>query len=163
MTPRLVSLKNPLHARNALLWYTLRHAENRHLRRELQSRPFGPPGHRPAGRGGAVPRPAAVRAREGFEAWDFEIRQTSGPTYAIDTVRAAEARFPGAAFYYIIGEDNVADLPKWKDVELLRQKCTFVPYPRTRESSTEIRRRLLAGEPVDDLVPPCVAAALGGA
>ena len=98
-----------------------------------------------------------------FEAWDFEIRQPSGPTYAIDTVRAAEARFPGAAFYYIIGEDNVADLPKWKDVELLHQKCTFVPYPRTRESSTEIRRRLLAGETVDDLVPPCVAAALGGA
>ena len=98
-----------------------------------------------------------------FEAWDFEIRQTSGPTYAIDTVRAAEARFPSAAFYYIIGEDNVADLPKWKDAELLRRKCTFVPYPRTRESSTEIRRRLLAGEPVDDLVPPCVAAALGGA
>ena len=98
-----------------------------------------------------------------FEAWDFEIRQPPGPTYAIDTVRAAEARFPGATLFYIIGEDNVADLPKWKDVELLRQKCTFVPYPRTRESSTEIRRRLLAGEPVDDLVPPCVAAALGGA
>ena len=54
----------------------------------------------------------------------------------------------------------MADLPKWKDVELLRRKCTFVPYPRTRESSTEIRRRLLTGEPVDDLVPPCVAAAL---
>ena len=48
-------------------------------------------------------------------------------------------------------------------MELLHQKCTFVPYPRTRESSTEIRRRLLAGESVDDLVPPCVAAALGGA
>ena len=98
-----------------------------------------------------------------FEAWDFEIRQPPGPSYAIGTVRAAEARFPGAELFYVIGEDNVADLPKWKDVELLRQKCTFVPYPRTRESSTEIRRRLLAGEPVDDLVPPCVAAALGGA
>ena len=41
-----------------------------------------------------------------FEAWDFEIRQPSGPTYAIDTIRAAEARFPGAAFYYIIGFRN---------------------------------------------------------
>ena len=97
-----------------------------------------------------------------FEAWDFEISRPAGPSYAIDTVRAAEARFPGAALYYIVGEDNVADLPKWKDAELLRRKCTFVSYPRTRESSTEIRRRLLAGEPVGDLVPPCVAAALGG-
>ena len=96
-----------------------------------------------------------------FEAWDFEISQPPGPSYAIDTVRAAEARFPGAALFYIIGEDNVAALPQWKDWDLLNRKCTFVPYPRTRESSTEIRRRLLAGEPVDDLVPPCVAAVLG--
>ena len=36
----------------------------------------------------------------------------------------------------------------------------FVAYPRTRESSTEIRRRLVAGEPLGDLVPPCVAAVL---
>ncbi len=98
-----------------------------------------------------------------FEAWDFEIRQQPGPSYAIDTVLAAEARFPGASLFYIIGEDNVAALHQWKDWDLLSRKCTFVPYPRTRESSTEIRRRLLAGEPVDDLVPPCVAAALGGA
>ena len=93
-----------------------------------------------------------------FEAWDFEIRQPPGPSYAIDTVLAAEARFPGASLFYIIGEDNVAALHQWKDWDLLSRKCTFVPYPRTRESSTEIRRRLLAGEPIDDLVPPCVAA-----
>ena len=105
-----------------------------------------------------VQRVAALDAR--FEAWDFEIRQPAGPSYAIDTVLAAEARFPGAALFYIIGEDNVASLHLWKDWELLRRKCTFVPYPRTRESSTEIRRRLLAGESIDDLVPPCVAAAL---
>ena len=95
-----------------------------------------------------------------FEAWDFEIRQPPGPSYAIDTVLAAEARFPGAALFYIIGEDNVAALHQWKDWDILSQKCTFVPYPRTRESSTEIRRRLLAGEPIDDLVPPCVATVL---
>ena len=98
-----------------------------------------------------------------FEAWDFEIRQPPGPSYAIDTVLAAEARFPGASLFYIIGEDNVAALHQWKDWDLLSRKCTFVPYPRTRESSTEIRRRLLAGELVDDLVPPCVAVALKGA
>lgn len=106
-----------------------------------------------------VRRVAALDVR--FEAWDFEIRQPAGPSYAIDTVIAAEARFPGAKLFYIIGEDNVACLSKWKDADLLRRKCTFVPYPRTRESSTEIRRRLLAGELIDDLVPPCVADALG--
>ncbi len=92
-----------------------------------------------------------------FEAWDREIRLPAGPSYAIDTVHAVKSRFPGAKIFYIIGEDNVADLPKWKSWDELQHLCTFVPYPRTRESSTEIRRRLLAGEPIDDLVPPCVA------
>ena len=58
------------------------------------------------------------------------------------------------------GEDNVAKLPFWKDYETLRTLCTFVPYPRTRESSTEIRRRLVSGESIADLVPSCVADAL---
>ena len=93
-----------------------------------------------------------------FEAWDIELHRANGPSYAIDTVRAAAARFPGAKLFYIIGEDNVAKLPFWKDYETLRTLCTFVPYPRTRESSTEIRRRLVSGESIADLVPPCVAA-----
>ena len=93
-----------------------------------------------------------------FEAWDIELHRADGPSYAIDTVRAAAARFPGAELFYIIGEDNVAKLPLWKDYETLRTLCTFVPYPRTRESSTEIRRRLVSGESIADLVPPCVAA-----
>ena len=97
-----------------------------------------------------------------FEAWDVELRLPPGPSYAIDTVRAAEMRFPGAKFFYIIGKDNMADLPKWKNWEELRSRCTFVSYPRTHESSTEIRRRLVEGRPVDDLVPPCVSAALTG-
>ena len=80
--------------------------------------------------------------------------------YAIDTVRAAEVRFPGAMFFYVIGEDNIAGLPRWKDWETLKTRVRFVSYPRTRESSTEIRRRLVAGEPIADLVPPCVAARL---
>ena len=62
-----------------------------------------------------------------FEAWDFEIRQPPGPSYAIYTVLAAEARFPGASFFYIIGEDNVAALHQWKGWDLRRRECTFVP------------------------------------
>jgi len=96
-----------------------------------------------------------------FEPWDVELRRADGPSYAIDTVRAAKARFPGAELVYIIGEDNVAGLPRWRDWETLRTLCRFVPYPRTRESSTEIRRRLVSGEPFGDLVPPGVAACLG--
>ena len=78
----------------------------------------------------------------------------------VSKTRAAEARFPGATFFYVIGEDNIAGLPRWKDWETLKTRVRFVSYPRTRESSTEIRRRLVAGASIADLVPPCVAARL---
>lgn len=95
-----------------------------------------------------------------FEAWDVELCRDGGPSYAIDTVYAAMERFPGAELFYIIGEDNVEGLPMWKDYQTLRTLCTFVPYPRTKESSTEIRRRLVSGESIADLVPACISIAL---
>ncbi len=98
-----------------------------------------------------------------LEPWNVELRRADGaPSYAIDTVRAAQTRFPGAAFVYVIGEDNVEGLPRWKDWETLRTLVRFVAYPRTPESSTEIRRRLLAGEPLGDLVPPVLEPLLAG-
>ncbi len=102
----------------------------------------------------------ACAANPKLEPWDIELRRPDGPSYAIDTVRAAAARFPGAAFFYVIGEDNIAGLPRWKDWETLKTRARFVSYPRTRESSTEIRRLLVAGESISGLVPPCVAARL---
>ena len=105
-------------------------------------------------------RLALVRAAfadvAGAEVDDCELRR-GGVSYAIDTVRAVAAEHPGAELFFIVGEDSVAGLPHWKDYGELAQLCRFVAYPRTRESSTEIRRRLAAGEPIDDLVPPAVA------
>ena len=94
---------------------------------------------------------------EKFLAWDFDLRRQEGPSYAIDTVRAAQQIYPSAELFWLIGEDNIADLPKWKDWEILKGLVHFINFPRTRESSTEIRRRLVAGESIDDLVPSCVA------
>ncbi|MBR4354570.1 MAG: nicotinate (nicotinamide) nucleotide adenylyltransferase [Kiritimatiellae bacterium] len=81
-----------------------------------------------------------------------EIRK-GGVSYAIDTVREVKAENPDAELFFIIGEDSVAGLPKWKDYPELVKLCRFVAYPRTRESSTEIRRRLEAGESVADMIP----------
>ena len=92
---------------------------------------------------------------------DRELRR-GGVSYAIDTVRAVAAENPGAELFFIIGEDSRAGLPYWKSYDELARLCRFVAYPRTRESSTEVRRRLAAGEPVDDLVPPAVARQLEG-
>ena len=98
-----------------------------------------------------------------FAPWDIDLKRPDGPSYAIDTVRAAQARFPGAELFWLIGEDNVADLPRWKDWDTLKTLAQFIVFPRTPESSTEIRRRLVAGESIADLVPSCVAARLGEA
>lgn len=83
---------------------------------------------------------------------DREMKR-GGVSYAIDTVREIAAENPGAELFFIVGEDAAAGLPRWKDYDELQRLCRFVPFPRTFESSTEIRRRLAAGESVDDLVP----------
>ena len=83
---------------------------------------------------------------------DREMKR-GGVSYAIDTVREIAAENPGAELFFIVGEDAAAGLPRWKDYEELKKLCRFVPFPRTFESSTEIRRRLAAGESVEGLVP----------
>lgn len=113
---------------------------------------------------------AAFNGMEKVTVDDRELKR-GGISYAIDTVREIIGEFvqspasPSAhsassahdEFFFIVGEDSVAGLPKWKEAETLWNLCTPKAYPRTRESSTEIRARLAKGEPIDDLVPPTVA------
>ena len=86
---------------------------------------------------------------------DRELRR-GGVSYAIDTVKEilSELSTSSPSFnlnsqlqppsplnlYFIIGEDSVEGLPRWKDYEELKRLVTFKAYPRTKESSTEIRR-----------------------
>ena len=102
---------------------------------------------------------AAFNGMERVVVDDRELRR-GGVSYAIDTVREVLAENPGAEVFFIVGEDSVAGLPKWKDADELWRLCTPKAYPRTAESSSEIRARLARGEAVDDLVPPAVAAFL---
>ena len=99
---------------------------------------------------------AAFNGLEKVTVDDRELKR-GGVSYAIDTVKEIAAENPGAEIFFVIGEDSVEGLPRWKDIDELRRLCTFGSFPRTRESSTEIRRRLAAGEPIDELVPPVVA------
>lgn len=99
---------------------------------------------------------AAFNGMDGVTVDDREMKR-GGISYAIDTVREIAAENPGAELFFIVGEDSVEGLPRWKDIDELQRLCTFRSFPRTRESSTEIRRRLSVGEPIDDLVPPAVA------
>lgn len=108
----------------------------------------------------AATRVMLVRAAfNGIEKVEIDDREVSrgGVSYSVDTVRALAAENPGADFIFIIGEDSVEGLPRWKDYATLKTLCTFQAYPRTPESSTEIRRRIESGEDYCALVPEAVA------
>ena len=92
---------------------------------------------------------------------DIELKR-GGVSYTVDTLRALHQEYPDAQLFFIVGEDSVAGLPMWREWDELQRLATFIAYPRTPESSTEIRRRIVAGEDIKDLVPPPVADLIAG-
>jgi len=101
-----------------------------------------------------------------------------GISYSVDTLEELHRQYRGASFDWIIGDDNLADLDRWKDTERLFQLTRFVvlsrqPTAGSRQppganivfahnatvpiSSTEIRRRVRAGESIDAFVDPLVS------
>jgi nicotinate-nucleotide adenylyltransferase len=104
----------------------------------------------------------------------------AGPSYTLDTVRALQAREPGAEWVLLIGADQYAGLHTWEGwrellgrvtlavanrpglhpaphAEVLRHPHRVVPLAMLDISSTEVRARVARGEPIDDLVPSGVA------
>ena len=71
---------------------------------------------------------------------DLREVERGGVSYAIDTVRQIAAENPRAELFFVIGEDSVEGLPRWKDIDELKKLVTFKDYPRTPESSTAIRK-----------------------
>ena len=124
-----------------------------------------------------APAPAAVRgemvaaAIEGepqFAMDDSELRR-GGTSFTIDTMLAMRARFADADLFYLIGEDNVRELPTWQRYDELQRLVQFVVLNRSAVvathpfitlqhrridiSATEIRTRVARGESVRYLVP----------
>ena len=115
---------------------------------------------------------------------DTQEIERVGISYTIDTVRDYAARFAEAELFYLIGADHVPTLPKWREAAVLADVVTFVVVPRLGELETEVaefppsfrgtvlrgkpvaisasdlRKRLRAGESIENFVPPAVAAAL---
>ena len=121
----------------------------------------------------------ATRNHDDLYVDDIEL-QRGGTSYSVDTLAALHERYGGADFDWIIGEDNVAQLPRWREPERLFAMARFVVLTRGEEgarcaplpeglrlvfartpsvpvSSTEIRRRVRAGEAIDAFVDPLVA------
>ena len=123
---------------------------------------------------------AAIDGVEGLEASRREIDR-AGPTYTIDTIDALRAEMPGCELFLIVGSDVAASVDSWRRADALRAtvtlaivdredvapttpppgwNCVRVHMPRLDISSTDLRRRIAAGESVDFLVPPPAARVL---
>ncbi|MBN9313998.1 MAG: nicotinic acid mononucleotide adenylyltransferase [Chryseobacterium sp. 39-10] len=114
---------------------------------------------------------------------EFSLPQ---PSYTVDTLAYLKEKHPDFLFVLIIGEDNLAGLPKWKNSELLINQHQIVVYPRLYEgakiesallqhdnvhlvkapiielSATEIRAMIKAGKNVRPMLPPEVFDYLDG-
>lgn len=130
----------------------------------------------------AMTRLAAASAATAlpFEVDDLEIARP-GTSYTIDTVAALAAKGVSPV-HWLIGADQLLDLHRWHRFDNLLRLSQFhvmarpgfeiswdavdprvrhlkdkvVTVPQLDVSATEVRRRLRAGEPVDDLVVPSV-------
>jgi nicotinate-nucleotide adenylyltransferase len=117
---------------------------------------------------------AQLATRDYADVWVTPLElERSGTSYTVDTLEALHRTSDDAEFDWVIGDDNVADFDKWKDPARLLQLARFVVLTRTSAqpdarftyaqndivtvSSTEIRRRVRAGEPIDAFVDPLVS------
>lgn len=122
----------------------------------------------------------ALAGKTWCEADEQEIKR-GGISYTIDTARDYHRRFQNAKLFYLIGADNVAHLPKWRESNELARLLEFVVIPRPGQtdvpipapfrghmlkgfplgvSSSQIRERVMSGAPIDHLVPTAVAEAI---
>lgn len=98
---------------------------------------------------------------------DIEAHMPS-PSYTVHTLERLRAEHPGVGWRLMIGSDLVAQLPTWREGERVASLAPPLVIGRGGHldgdeeiamptvSSTEVRRRFAAGEPVDAIVPRAV-------
>ncbi len=72
----------------------------------------------------------AIAGKPYFSLSTMEIER-AGPTYTVDTIADLKSQLgSGAELYFILGWDNLEDLPKWHEPKRLISMCRLVAVPR---------------------------------
>jgi nicotinate-nucleotide adenylyltransferase len=124
---------------------------------------------------------AAVAGNDCFELSRIEVDRP-GPHFSVDTLKLLRSAYPHDELIYLIGGDSLHDLPAWNEplefiqtydalgvmrrpddhVDLVKleaalphltENLRFVEAPLLDISSSELRRRLRAGQPVRYYLP----------
>ena len=146
------------------------------------------PPHKPTGAQTDPDRRAAwleraVAGHPGLEVSRIELER-EGPSYTADTLEAIAAEEPGAALWFILGADQLAELGGWHEPgrilaaarlavvpragrdlraiadEVAPGRADLLDVPEIGVSSSMIRERIAAGRPIRFLVPPGVEESL---
>ncbi len=122
---------------------------------------------------------AATEGETGQKWSDLELAR-EGPSYTVDTLRALRSEYPDVVLVLILGVDQFAEFSTWKEPEEVARlarlwvlardgqdpaevdpgvEVEWAParISRVDVSSSDIRRRIGAGEPFRHLVPAGVA------
>jgi nicotinate-nucleotide adenylyltransferase len=122
----------------------------------------------------------AVGDDDRFSVSDIEL-QRDGPSYTVDTLKELRTHAPSDDLFLILGGDIAAGLPRWHEPERVLELATvaiakrrgtakstvdealaqlrggerarFFQMPRIGISSTLVRRRVRAGQPIRYFVP----------
>ena len=106
----------------------------------------------------------ALEGVEGVKASDYEFHLPK-PSYTWNTLQHLSKDYPDCQFSLLIGGDNWAHFQQWRNWQDIQYDIIVYPrdsYPGTIDvplldvSSTEIRRKVRAGDNIERLVPDSI-------
>lgn len=66
--------------------------------------------------------------------------ERAGPTYTVDTIAELSSQLgSGDELFFILGQDNLTQLPEWKEPSRLVGMCYLVAVPRPGSSSPDLK------------------------
>jgi len=94
----------------------------------------------------------AVAGRAEFAVSTVEIDR-GGPSYTVETLRQMHAQRPDTELFFLMGADSLADLPNWRDPDVICELATLVVVRRagTPEPAFDALRSLVSPKRLEEI------------